>query len=300
MQEKTELLKIYGQATELLPPRIRRAANALSDEDKIKVNEIHLRAGRPLSVSICGKEKVIDNHTSVLFEEISLFLDIVTHGSVHTVQSSINRGYITASGGHRIGLCGSGAKLSSGEVTMRDISSVCIRVAREIKGFAKDVFLQVVRSQGVLSSIIISPPGHGKTTMLRDLVRCVSDAGYRVSLVDERGELAAKRKGVSQFDVGMCTDVLDGTEKAYGSLLMLRTMSPEVIALDEITETADTEAISKIANCGVGIIATIHGESAEEVFSKPIYRGLQMQKIFKKAIVLKKEKGIFTYKVSDV
>lgn len=300
MQNEEEILKIYGQATELLPPRLRRAANEISDEEKLKINEIHLRIGYPLSVNVSGSEREIAGEATVQADEISAVLEIATRGSVHTAQPTINKGYITVAGGHRIGLCGTGARLGSGDITIRDISSVCIRIAREARDFAKYVFPQLVRASGILNSVIISPPGHGKTTMLRDLVRLVSDAGYKVSLVDERCEIAAKRKGIPQFDVGRCTDVLDGTDKAYGALLMLRTMSPDIIALDEITAEEDTAAISQIANCGVGIIATVHGESAEEVFSKPMLKRLQTQKVFKKAIMLRKQNGIFTYKVSDI
>ncbi len=290
-----ELQRKYGQAVGYLPLRLRGEAMKLSDEEKLGATEFRLRAGRVMSVCIDGREKELGN-CPVRHEELETVLELATRGSVHTAETSIKEGYITVSGGHRIGLCGTFVKTGA----LRDISSVCIRIAKPVLSAAEGVYPNVMYNGKFRNTIIISPPGHGKTTMLRDLVRRLSDAGFRVSLVDERGELAAKRRGMPQFDVGRCTDVLDGIEKARGASLMLRTMSPDIIALDEITAEEDMRAVLNVFNCGVGVLATVHGESVEEVFERPIFRPLRDLKAFESAFILKKETDEFTYSFREI
>ncbi len=290
-----ELLKKYGQAVAYLPLRLRGEAMKLSDEEKESASEIRLRAGRVMSVCINDGETEI-GECPVRHEELENVLELATRGSVHSAEASIKKGYITVSGGHRIGLCGTYIKTGA----IRDLSSVCIRIAKPIPSAAAGVFPRVLKDGRFLNTIIISPPGHGKTTMLRDLVRRLSDTGFKISLVDERGEIAAKKRGAAQFDVGRCTDIMDGIEKAEGASLMLRSMSPDIIALDEITADEDMKAIVGILNCGVGILATVHGANAEEVFMRPAYQKLKELNVFEKAIILNKKNGEFTYRTVTV
>ena len=285
-----ERLKKYGQAVGVLPLRLRGDAMAISDEDKLGATEFRLRAGRVMSVCVNGEEMQI-GECPVRHEELETVLELATRGSVHTAETSIKDGYITVSGGHRIGLCGTFVKTGA----LRDISSVCIRIAAAVPDAAKGIFPRIASGGKFKNTIIISPPGHGKTTMLRDLVRRLSDTGFRVSLVDERGEIAGKKYGVPQFDVGRCTDVLDGIEKARGASLMLRTMSPDIIALDEVTDERDLETILAIFNCGVGLLATVHGDGVAEVFKRPVYAKLRDLNAFENAVVLKRENGEYTY-----
>ncbi len=290
-----ELSKKYGQAVGYLPFRLREAALKLSEEERARASEIRLRAGRVMSVCIDDSEKEVGD-CPIRHEELESVLELATRGSVHSAEASIRKGYVTVSGGHRIGLCGTYVKTGA----IRDLSSVCLRIAKPIETAAEGVLPRVVKDGRFLNTIIISPPGHGKTTMLRDLVRRLSDSGFRISLVDERCEVAAKRRGTPQFDVGRCTDVMDGIEKAEGASLVLRTMSPDIIALDEITAEEDIQAVETILNCGVGILATVHGTTPDEVFSRPGYQKLCELHVFERAVLLHKKSGEFTYRIMNI
>ena len=285
----------YGQAVMYLPPHLRAAA--MDIEEKHKVSELVLRAGGGLSIYSSGREVRFDKTKTVTDADLATVLEIASRGSVHTISESLGKGYITVEGGHRIGVCGTYVKGADKNLRIRDISSVCIRIAREIKGVAKNVFSCLVRDGVFLNTLIISPPGHGKTTMLRDLVRLLSDSGFRISLVDERGEVAAKVGGVPQFDVGRNTDVSDGISKADGALRMLKCLSPEIIALDEITADEDVGAIEKILKCGVGVLATLHGDGIDAVTSKNGLKNLRELDAFEIAVILRKENGKFHYEI---
>ncbi|MBQ6847184.1 MAG: stage III sporulation protein AB [Oscillospiraceae bacterium] len=294
-----EALHKFGEAIRYLPMRLRNAAIRLSDSEKARIEEFRLRAGRGFSVFSCGEEKIIENGI-VSVEDIVSVLDLATKSSVHTAQKSIREGFVTVSGGHRIGICGTGIESGGRLSGLRDFSSVSVRIAKSIPTAAKGIAEELMEGDRFNNTLIISPPGHGKTTTLRDLVRRLSDSGKRISLVDERGEVAAKYKGTPQFDVGKCTDVIDGIDKAEGALLMLRAMSPEIIALDEITEESDCDAIFHIMNCGVGILATAHGESAECLFSRPVYNRLQRAGVFKRLVVLKRHGESFEREIRKI
>ncbi len=294
-----EAVDKFGEAVRYLPMRFRNAAIRLSEIEKIKAEEFRLRAGGGFSVFMGGEEKAIEAG-GVSPEDIISVLAIATKNSVHTAQKSIKEGFVTVNGGHRIGICGTGIE-SDGRITgLRDFSSVAIRIAKSINDAAEGLEDKVIKNGFFKNTLIISPPGHGKTTTLRDLVRRLSDSGKRISLVDERGEIAAKLKGEPQFDVGRCTDVIDGIDKAEGALLMLRAMSPEIIALDEITAEKDVDAIFHIMNCGVGILATAHGESSETLFERPVYEKLHRSGVFKRLITLYRRGEVFDKKIEEL
>ena len=236
----------------------------------------------------------------VRHEEIRSVLELATKSSVHTSYASLCEGFITVSGGHRISICGTAIRDGDCIKGFRDLSSVSIRIAKEIKDASAEIINHMFCEDSFCNTLIVSPPGHGKTTTLRDIVRRISNRGIRVSLIDEKGEVAAKYKGISQFDIGECTDVIDGIDKASGAIMMLRSMTPDIIALDEITAGKDIDAVCSVFNCGVGILATAHGNSREELFFRPGYNKLKELGVFKKIVYLNKDNERFSYTVSEV
>ena len=248
---KTQLLAI-------LPQRLRLACF----ED---VREVRLRLGkRPRLVTLTGWR---DLEGSVEEAELRFVLNAASRYSPWTA-GSLGDGYLTATGGHRIGVCGEG----NGD-GITQVTSLCIRLARDVSGIA-----QGLPTDGSL--LILGPPGSGKTTLLRDLIRhCARDA--QVSVVDERQELFPEG-----FSRGENTDVLSGVDKPRGIDMVLRAMGPEVIAMDEVTSDRDCEALIRAAWCGVGLLATAHANSVEDLNRRSIYRPLVRAGLFTKAAVL--------------
>ena len=260
----------FRQAAALLPPHLRRPVERLDGTSQARVEELRLRAGRPLTL-VCpeGERTVPGAEAPVRSMDLSLVLEIATQASAHTALERVRNGFFTVRGGHRIGICGSGV-VRDGEVrNLRQLSSLAIRVAREVPGLSAAV-LDRLWSGGVLqSTLLLSPPGGGKTTLLRDLIRAVSDGeggpALRVGVADERGELAAMYQGEPQFSIGRQTDVLDGCPKGPALLMLLRGMNPQVLAADEITAPEDAAALEMAANCGVSLLCTAHAGSLEEL-----------------------------------
>ncbi len=294
-----DIIKKFGQAVQYLPPRFREDAMVLDDNTKISVTEFRLRSGRKLRINNGVKETEI-SESVVRHEEIRTVLELATKSSVHTSYASLCEGYITVAGGHRISVCGTAIRDGDSIKGFRDLSSVSIRIAKEIKDASEEIINHIFCEEVFCNTLIVSPPGHGKTTTLRDLIRRISDRGIRISLVDEKGEVAAKHKGCAQFDIGECTDVIDGVDKANGAVMMLRAMTPDIIALDEITAQKDIDAVCSVFNCGVGILATAHGYTAEDIFLRPGYKKLKELGVFKKIVFLNREKGNYSYTVSNV
>lgn len=296
MRKKNDLQKRFGQAVQFLPPRFRGQVMQIDGNLKEQAEEFRLRSGQRMTVLLPSGEVEIASESPVRHEELNAVLELATGGSVHSAADSIKNGFITVSGGHRIGLCGTGV-LKNKELTfIKDISSVSVRIAKEFPGIAEKLAPDLVIGGVFQNTLIVSPPGYGKTTMLRDLIRILS-VNFRIAVADERGEIAAKYRGVPQFDVGKQTDVMEGVNKAGAMMLMLRSMSPQILAVDEITAQEDVHAIEYASNCGVGLLATAHGEDVESLFKRNLYRKLMEQEIFKYAVVLERNGREHTYRI---
>lgn len=252
---KTQLLSI-------LPQRLR--AEPYDD-----VQEIRLRLGKPPRLMIRNGWR--DAPGSVEERDLSFVLNAASRYSPWTA-ASLKDGYLTAPGGHRIGICGEGKADGISAVT-----SLCIRVARDVRGFADGLPAED-------SLLILGPPGSGKTTLLRDLIRLCSRNAI-VSVVDERGELFPVG-----FSRGENTDVLSGVDKPRGIDMVLRSMGPQVIAMDEVTSGQDAEALRRAAWCGVRLFATAHADSVRDLRERVIYRPLAESGLFTKAVVLNRHR----------
>ncbi len=270
------MVERFDGAVLLLPYKLRERARSVVRSDRVRAEEIRLRVGRPMSVLLPEGELTLGGE-AVTARDLELLVEIATGASVHSSGQWLKDGFIPCRGGCRVGLCGS-VYSSGGEVTgFNSFSSASIRIAREHRGIADAILPGLFRDGALASTLIVAPPGAGKTTLLRELVRRIaspsqSRPGLRVGLCDERGELAAMRGGVAGLDVGELTDVLDGCPKAQGALMLLRTMNPQVIAMDEITSPEDMAAINFARNCGVSLLATAHAGGLSDLLSRPLYR----------------------------
>lgn len=280
-------MQALQQAAGCLPLELRRAVLGSGEA----VEEIRLRAGRPLAVTAQdGQERVLSRNGQtwrVTQEQLRLTLELATGASYHSAAERLCQGFLPLRGGHRLGVTGT-VELRNGVIHgYQSLSSICIRVARPVKGVADTIYNSIVTQKHAVSTLLLSPPSGGKTTLLREVLCTASGRDrLRIGLADERGEVAALWNGVPQLDVGSTTDILDGCPKAEGLLLLLRSMNPQLLAADEITAPQDVQALAMAANCGVPVIATAHGRSVDELGQRPLYHTLLEQRIFEQVIVI--------------
>jgi len=280
----------YEDACALLPGRLRAAAMTLEQKRKAETEELRLRIGRPLYLALPGGEQPLPQ-TRVGRGDLEQVLDHATEYSRYTAAETMRQGYVTAEGGFRVGLCGTALPCGERNEGIRDVSSLSIRIPRAREGVARPVLPELLENGRPLSTLVLSPPGGGKTTLLRDLVRLLSQgtefsAPCRVALVDERGELAAVHRGRPQLEVGCHTDVMDACPKALAVPMLLRAMAPQVIALDEVAAPADVHAVCAAANCGVALLATVHAASLSDLQGRQIGRALLECGVFRRAVLI--------------
>lgn len=245
------------------------------------IQEIRIRLGQAITLKCTNHEFITNEITN---ENIILrLLENFTNNSVYAVQSEINSGFITIKGGHRIGISGT-CIFENGKIkNIRYISSLNIRVAHEIKGCGTSLVNSLYPNY-FENTLILSSPGFGKTTLLRDMIRELSVIGNNISVVDERSEIAAMYKGVAQNDLGPRTDVMNNCRKDMGIRMMIRSMAPDIIATDEIGDNKDIDAIYEANFAGIKLLLTAHGEELKDVPMK-----LLKNKLFKNIVILKNE-----------
>ncbi len=301
MSTKDELLKIFSL-------KLRTILSKLTIDFE-KLQEIRLRMNAPLLIIYANKEafitedaKMVDNPSKavqITKNEIRETMEYISNYSLYAFEEEIRQGFITINGGHRIGIAGKTIIEDDSIKGMKHISFINIRLAHQIKGCADPVIPYLINSwaNGIYHTLIISPPRCGKTTLLRDIIRQFSDGsnyldGMSVGVVDERSEIGACYMGTPQNELGIRTDILDCCPKAKGMMMLIRSMSPQIIAVDEIGSKEDLDAIDYVIGCGCKLIATVHGSSLEDIRSKPTLCELVKKKLFERYIILNNVTGV--------
>lgn len=262
----------WKEFLDILPQWLRFEVDALGRES---LCELRLRLGIPPELVMKNKRKWLDRPVSS--QDLSHCINAASRYSPWAANTA-SMGYLTANGGHRLGLCGDAVCQNGAMTGIREISSLCIRIARDFPGIAERIDMDS-------SLLILGAPGWGKTTLLRDLIRKISDAGNHIAVVDQRGELFP-----TGFPRGKCTDVLTGCGKQEGIPALIRTMGPAFLAVDEITEEADTAALLQAHGCGVKLLATAHASSLEDFRSRLVYAPLITHRVFQRVVVLQPDR----------
>lgn len=298
---------------QVLPANIREMVVSLPEQIKKETEEIRIRQGRPLALGIASSCTFIKENgrlTSLAQEayrvtetDMDRVIQLLSGSSLYALEEELRNGFITLPGGHRVGITGK-TVIDGGKIrTLKYLSGCNIRISREIPGAGDQVLPHIIDRgrQNIYHTLLMSPPGCGKTTILRDLVRQISNgipalkfAGQNVGLVDERSEIAGCYKGIPQKDVGERTDVLDGCPKAAGMMMLLRSMAPKVIAADEIGRKEDVDALEEVLNAGVKILITAHGISPADLAVRPVLTRLVQAKMMERYIILGRSRGVGT------
>lgn len=284
----------------LFPKKLRKML-LLAQLDLEKLQEIRFRIDCPVLLKYEGKERILTESGDfapvpsggyrICREDLAEMLEVVSGYSMYAFDEELKQGFLTVPGGHRIGVAGKIVRDGERIQCIRHIAFFNIRLSHQVKGCADKVMRYVYERGAVCHTLIISPPGCGKTTLLRDMIRQISNGtaylqGQTVGVVDERSELAGSYLGVPQNDLGIRTDVMDGCAKAEGMMMLLRSMSPQVIAVDELGSQSDGAAVERVFHCGCKLLATVHGNSVEDVRRIPLLNRMIRGKLFERYIVL--------------
>lgn len=305
---------IYENVLEYISLELSQILKKIPHKYKMNIEEIRLRNGLPLNIYCMGSDYFVtkkgsltknkDDSKIVRKKDVAKTFQLISNYSVYAFEEEIRNGFITLKGGHRVGIGGKVLYGENGIETIKNISSLNIRIAREKIGVSNKLIKYIIDfPKTIHNTLIISPPQCGKTTILRDIIRNLSNGlellnntGLKVGVIDERSELAGVYNGIPQHDIGLRTDILDGSNKKDGTIMLLRSMSPDIIAMDEIGSIHDVEAIHESLKAGVKVIATVHGSTIDDLLSKRSLNALINEKIFKRYIFLDNSKGVGTVK----
>lgn len=288
-----------------MAPRLRQVLDNMERSVWSVLEEIRLRAGKPLQIeagfsSLVTPDGGLTNRPEAAYgikeDEILRTLQLMGENSLYTLEEELKEGFLTLPGGHRVGLAGECLAAEGRLVRIKRVTSLNIRIAREMIGSAGLLLPYLTANGRPLRTLIISPPQAGKTTLLRDIIRSFSNgegvpAPVKIGLVDERNEVSGSYQGIPQLDVGLRTDVLSGCPKREGILLLLRSMGPQVIATDEIGRPGDVECIEEILNAGVGFIATAHAWNTDDLSARPGLRRIWRRGLVERVILLSRRYG---------
>jgi len=303
-RKQTDINDFRKEILEALPLHLREFLKKLPSTVLRDMEEIRLRANQPLIFYACGKDFSVDEKGSITsdlskgyivkIEDIEKAYQLITNYSVYAVEEEIRNGFITLKGGHRVGICGKVVLQGSNVYTIKNISGLNIRISKEKIGVSDRIMRYFIDSEKMFyNTLIVSPPQCGKTTLLRDMIRNLSNGmtnlgipGFKVGVVDERSEICGVYQGIPQNNVGIRTDILDACPKAQGIMMLIRSMSPQIIATDELGKEEDIYAIQEALSAGIRILTTIHGSSIEEISRRPHLNTLIKQKIFERMVIL--------------
>lgn len=289
-----------NQITCLFSSPIRKLLTQLPG-DFSKIYEIRLRVQGPLMLVYEGEEFFLDRDGKlsvdikkayvVTNQDIKESMEHIAGYSLYAYEDEIKQGFITVQGGHRVGIAGKAILDGEKVKGVKHISYMNVRLAHQVLGCASEVMPYLYQDNKVCHTLIISPPRCGKTTLLRDVIRqisngCENHPGCTVGVVDERSEIGGCYQGIPQNDLGIRTDILDCCPKAEGMMMLIRSMSPTVVAVDEIGDYEDIRAIESVIHCGCTLMATVHGSSIEDIKEKPLLQRLMNERIFQRYILL--------------
>lgn len=283
-------MELREQIPRLFTGHIRESLEKL-ELDYQDLQEIRLRSARPLMLLYKHQERIIKN-CRVSAVDLRHTLEVICGYSAYAWERELKNGFLSVPGGHRVGVVGK-AVMEQGRIkNLKDISGMNLRISHEIPECILPWKSWFYENGNPLHSLLIAPPGCGKTTFLRELIRLYSNgtreiAGMNVGVVDERSELAGTYQGVPTHDLGLRTDLLDACPKAEGMCLLLRSMSPKVLAVDEIGTEEDLLAVKEAVRSGCKVIATVHGNSLEELLRKPGFRWLMEEQVFERYVIFR-------------